>query len=448
MDKFSAIFKAYDVRGVYPDQLDEAMSHRIGEAYAAVRQPKKVAVGQDVRSSGAGLKKELISALVAAGVDVVDIGIITTDQLYFAVGNYKLDGGVSVTASHNPGEYNGFKFADTDGAPMLTEDLGAMRDWAASGNKVVPSATKGNVSELNLIDDYVAHVLSYIDAKQIKPLRLVVNANFGAVGRGVDKIASHLGLELERLNWQENGTFPKGPPNPLLPESRRETVAAIKSSKPDFGVAWDADADRVFFFTGEGEFIPSCYIIALLAPEFLKKQPGAKIVHDVTLRWVVDDAIIAAGGQPVVNRVGHTFIKGRMRQEDAPFSAESSGHYYFRESFYADNGLVPFLMILEMVSKTGKTLSELVAPLRSRYSMIDEINFKVEDPAGAIALIEKTLGSEGEISRIDGITIEAKQWRVNLRPSNTEPLIRLNAEAHDQKTLDEVVKRVLDLINT
>ncbi len=446
VNNFQTIFKAYDVRGTYPAQVNEKVARRIGEAYAAVRKPKKVAVGRDVRASGAKLKAELIAALLDAGVDVVDIGVITTDQLYFTVGNYGYDGGISVTASHNPGEYNGFKFSEKGGSPIGSEDLIALRDWAASDKKGLSG--KGNLSELEIIDDYVDHLLSYVDAKTIKPLRIVANANFGAVGRGMDKVAAKLGLKLERLNWQEDGTFPKGPPNPLLPENRQETIAVVKKVKPDLGVAWDADADRVFFFTGGGEFIPSCYALSLLAKEFLKKRLGSKIVHDVTLRWVVDDAITAAGGRPVLNRVGHSFIKARMRQEKSPFAGESSGHYYFQKSFYADNGIVPLLMIVEMLSRTGKSLEELVAPLQSRYFMIDETNFKAENPSVTIARIEEALGSEGQVDKTDGVTIEAKDWRVNLRPSNTEPLIRLNAEARSQKALDKIVQEVIDLINT
>jgi len=445
--KYSAIFKAYDVRGIYPDQLDEATARRIGEAYVAVRKPKIIAVGQDVRNSGEKLKKELISALLSGGVDVVDVGIITTDQLYFAVGQYNFDGGISVTASHNPAEYNGFKFSDTSGAPITSQSLEALRDWAASDNKL-PAGPAGSLSTKEILEDYIDHVMTYVDGVNIKPLKIVVNANFGAVGRGVDKIAQRLNLSLTRLNWLQDGSFPKGPPNPLLPESRKETISLIKSSKPDLGVAWDADADRVFFYTGEGQFVPSCYVIALLAQEFLKKQPGAKIVHDITLRWLADDVIVAAGGQPILNRVGHTFIKTRMRKEDAPFAAESSGHYYFRKSFYADNGIVPLLMLLEIISRTGKSLSELITPFIGRYFMIDEINFRVNAPSDTIRKLENELGKDGKVDKTDGVTIESEHWRINLRPSNTEPLIRLNAEAHNQKGLDKIVDRVTSLINT
>lgn len=446
-EKFDQIFKAYDVRGIYPDQIDEPAVRRVGQAYAAVGNLKTVAVGRDARNSGERLKKELIAGLVEAGVNVADIGIITTDQLYFTVGNYGFDGGISVTASHNPGEYNGLKFSEAGGAPIGSETLEQIRDWAAS-EKQLPAGETGQIQEKEILDDYVDHVLAYIDQSKVKTLKVVANANFGAVGHGVDIIAEKIALQLERLNWQEDGSFPKGPPNPLLPENRDETIAKIKESKPDLGVAWDADADRVFFFTDDGTFVPSAFIIALLAPLFLKRYPSSKIVHDLTTSWVIDDAIKAAGGVPILNRTGHTFIKARMRQEDAPFAGESSGHYYFRDSFYADNGIVPFLMVLQLVSESGKSLKELVQPLMDEYKLSGEINFEVESPAGAVKKVEEKFGKMGKVDKTDGLVVETDKWRFSVRPSNTEPLFRLNAEARDQKTLDKLVSDISALINT
>lgn len=447
MDNLASIFKAYDVRGIYPGQINEAAVKRIGEAYSNVRKPKRVAIGRDVRDSGKNLKNELIESLLNAGIDVVDIGIITTDQLYFAVGKYGYDGGVSVTASHNPGEYNGLKFAEAGGAPIGSEELTAIRDWAASDAKAAPAPAGGQLSSQDVLEEYVSHVLGYIDTSSIKPLKVVANANFGAVGAGIDMIADKLKLRLERLNWQRDGSFPKGPPNPLLPENRDETIALIKSSRADMGVAWDADADRVFLFTGSGVFVPSCYILALLAPEFLKKYPGSKIVHDVTTAWVIDDATTKAGGVPITNRTGHTFMKARMRQEAAPFAGESSGHYYFRDSFSADNGLVPLLMILQMISQTGKTLEELVKPLMDAYKVSGEINFSVDNPAKAIEKIEASYSQQGKVDKTDGLVVESDKWRFSVRSSNTEPLFRLNAEAHSQAEVDQLVKQISSLIN-
>jgi phosphomannomutase len=446
MSDINAIFKAYDIRGIFPNQLNTQTAELVGKAYAATKNPKTVAVGQDVRASGKELKKALVKGLLDSGVDVVDIGVITTDQLYFAVGNYGYDGGISVTASHNPKEYNGFKFSERGGAPITSEDLENIKQWIISKSDEAGSKQKGHLSSRPILDDYVESVLSYINSPAIKPMKIVANANFGAVGRGVDKIAERLNLTLDRLNWKEDGTFPKGPPNPLLPESRDETIQQIKASRPDFGVAWDADADRCFFFTGEGEFIPSCYIVALLAVEFLKKNPGAKIIHDLTTAWVVDDLVRDAGGESIANRTGHTFIKGRMRRENAIFAGESSGHFYFKNSFYADNGIVPFLMILEMISETGKSLEQLVRPLMDKYKVSGEMNFKVENPKEIIREIENSLGREGKIDKTDGLVVESDRWRFSVRPSNTEPLFRLNAESRSQAELNKIIERITEFI--
>jgi len=441
------IFKAYDVRGLYPSQLNVQVVARIGEAYAAIQKPKQVAVGCDVRTSGNELKEALIQSLLSAGVDVVDIGTITTDQLYFTVGHYGYDGGISVTASHNPGEYNGLKFSESGGAPIASETLLSIRDRARSNDQPMVGS-RGRLSKKEILEDYINHVLTYVDYGSIKPLHIVANANFGAVGRGLDKIAGKLNLKLDRLNWQQDGSFPKGPPNPLLPENRNETVELIKAVQPDFGVAWDADADRVFFFSGDGEFIPSCYIIAILSQSFLKSNPGEKIVHDLTTAWVIDDSINKAGGVSISNRTGHTFIKARMRREDAIFGGESSGHYYFRDSFYADNGIVPFLMVLELISKSGKTLQGIVKPLMDRYKVSGEINFTVPEPAKAISVVEQRFGGQGKIDKTDGLVVDSGTWRFSVRASNTEPLFRLNAEARDQQTLNKLIKEITALINT
>lgn len=447
MSKIAEIFKAYDVRGIYPDQFNGQIAERLGLAYAAVKKPKKLAVGGDVRTSTAELKQALIKGLVAGGVEVVDIGTVTTDQLYFAVGQYGFDGGISVTASHNPGQYNGLKFAEYGAAPITTAGLLALCDWATSP-KQLPAVGEGQVSNQEILDDYIKHVLAYIDLASVKAFKVVANANFGAVGRSVDKIGEKLNLKLERLNWQEDGSFPKGPPNPLLPENRDETIDLIKKTSPELGVAWDADADRVFFFTGEGEFIHSCYIIALLAPEFLRRFPGAKIIHDIATSWVIDRAVEQAGGTSITNRTGHTFIKARMRQEDAPFAGESSGHYYFRDSFYADNGIAPFLMILQIMTKTGKSLKQLVDPLMEQYKVSGEINFKVKYPQKKMAALEKQFGKEGEVNKMDGLVVESKDWRFSARVSNTEPLMRLNAEATSADKLNDIVAKLTKVINS
>lgn len=444
MINLDTVFKAYDIRGIYPSQLNEEFAIRVGEAFAAAQKPKIVAVGRDVRTSGESLKKALIDGLLSAGIDVVDIGVITTDQLYFTVGHYGYDGGISVTASHNPAEYNGFKFSVKGGAPPSPEDLAELRNQAEITQE--KAEIFGSLSHRDILKDYVKHVLGFINTNNIKPLNIVANANFGAVGRGVDLITDELGLKLSRLNWTEDGTFPKGPPNPLLPENRDETIELIKHERPDFGVAWDADADRVFFFTGTGQFIPSCYIVALLAREFLKTKPGSKIIYDLTTAWVIKDAIKNSGGIPVANRTGHTFIKRRMREEKAIFAGESSGHFYFQENFYADNGLVPFLTIIELTSRTGKSLDELVKPLMNAYKVSGEINFEVQDTESSIKRIEDKFASMGQADKTDGLVIEAPEWRFSLRPSNTEPLLRLNAESRNKKILDQLLSELTELI--
>lgn len=440
------IFKAYDIRGIFPSEINKKAAQKIGKAYARVCKPEIVAVGQDVRASGRELKEALVSSLVQSGINVVDLGIITTDQLYFAVGHYGYDGGISVTASHNPGEYNGFKFVERGGAPIASSTLADLKKEVSSG-RITTNATTGKLLSRQILDDYVKFVLSCVDTPKIRPMKVAANANFGAVGRSVDKLAAKLGLSIERLNWQEDGTFPKGPPNPLYYENRVETGSVVRSAKAAFGVAWDADADRCFFFTESGKFIPSCYIVALLAAEILKNHPGATIVHDLTNTWVVDDSVQSAAGEAIACRTGHTFIKACMRQNDAIFAGESSGHFYFKQSFSADNGIIPFLMILRLVSISGKSLGQLVRPLMEKVKVSDEINFTVSDVVNTLAKLEDFAGTEDNIDKTDGLIVEAKDYRFSVRPSNTEPLLRLNAEAKTQDMLDKVIAKLTNTIN-
>lgn len=445
MNKLESIFKAYDVRGIYPEQIDAQVAERIGQAYAAVQKPRKVAVGRDVRASGEELKRALIKGLLGSGIDVVDIGVITTDQLYFAVGNYGFDGGLSVTASHNPSEYNGIKFIGPGGQALSSKELLRLRDATISCKKI-SQKKKGILTKQVILPEYIDHVMTYINKSEIKPLHVVANANFGAVSKIIDIVAQELDLMLDKLNWRFDGSFPKGTPNPMLQENRQQTVRLIKKTKPDFGVAWDADADRCFFFTGSGVFVPSCFIISLLATKFLSKHPGSSIVHDMSVNWVIDDTIRAANGKPVSSAVGHTFIKAKMREVDAPFAAESSGHYLFKNSYYADNGVVPFLLILQLVSTTKKSLEELVKPLMLNYFVSGEINFQVGDTAKTLGRIEKEFGLLGTINKIDGLAIENSDWRFTVRTSNTEPLLRLNAESKDQAKLAKLVEDVTGVI--
>lgn len=434
------IFKAYDIRGLCPDELDETTALRVGEAIAAVLGPKMVAVGRDVRLSGPSLEEALIRGLTSSGVNVVRLGVITTDQLYYAVGSSGYDAGVTVSASHNPAEYNGFKMIKRGAAPMSSADLAAVRDWA-TGDAPAPSGS-GEVTDRDVTESYLGHVLSFVDIARIKELRVVANANFGAVGPLADRLAARLGLSLERLNWERDGSFPKGPPNPLLPTNRTETTQAVKAASADLGVGWDADADRCFFFTGSGRFIPGCFITALLARRILESHPGEPIIYDLTHIWAVEDAVRGAGGVPVMDRVGHTFIKARMRAENAPFAGESSGHYYFRDNFSADNGLIPFLMVCELMGKSGGSLDELMEPYFSRYFVSDELNYPAADAAAVMQKLRERY-ADGDLSQLDGLSVEYETWRFNARPSNTEPLLRLNVESRTSE--QELAKRIGEL---
>lgn len=322
---------------------------------------------------------------------------------------------------------------------MTSADLAAVRDWAI-GDVQAPSGS-GRVTVRETAESYLDHVLSFVDPARIKELRVVANANFGAVGPLADRLAERLGLHLKRLNWEPDGRFPKGPPNPLLSANRAETIQAVKAGSADLGVGWDADADRCFFFTASGRFVPGCFITALLARRILEDHPGEPIIYDLTHVWAVEDAVKEAGGVPVMDRVGHTFIKARMRARAAPFAGESSGHYYFRDNFSADNGLIPFLLVCELIGKSGKSLDELLEPYFSRYFVSDELNYPAADAAGAMQKLREHY-ADGEQSGLDGLSVQYETWRFNVRPSNTEPLLRLNVEsrASEQEMLDRVAE--------
>lgn len=443
----SKIFKAYDVRGVVPDQFDEEAAERIGRAYAAVVKPKRVVVGRDVRTHSPALAAALTKGLMSAGVDVVDIGVISTDMLYFAVATGGDDGGLMISASHNPREYNGIKMVRA-GARAISSDTGlfAIRD-VALGELPLPAATPGTVTSREIVVDYLNHVASLVNRTALKPLRVLANGNFGMAGTFVQQLVSeqYLPLQLTVINGEPDGTFPKGRPDPLIPENREEMVAALKAGSYDFGVAWDADADRCFFFTGTGEFIEGYYITALLARALLEKFPQQKIICDPRTFWAVRDITAAAGGTFLLNKCGHSFIKDRMRAEDALFAGENSAHYYFRDNFYVDNGLIPFLLIAELVSTSGKSLAELVAPLQEKYVVSGEINSTVSDSASVLARVRAAFPA-GEADEIDGLSLSFPQWRFNLRSSNTEPLLRLNVEATNRAIMEKQRDAVLALI--
>ncbi len=445
------IFRAYDIRGVYPNDLDEEAYYRIAKAYTYLFHPQTVVVGRDARVTSAQLAESLISGFVDAGVDVIDIGGITTDMLYFAVGAYDYSGGIVVSASHNPKQYNGAKMV-REKAAAISSDTGLfdIRDALKAGkDKEITSQKKGTVKEKDVLDDYLKHVLSFIDTSVIKPFTFVGNANFGYVCFPASALVKQLGLNLIPLNFVPDGTFPKGPPDPMLPENRIETERLTKSSGASFGVAWDADADRCMFVDETGKFISGAYITALLADILLTKFGNDnRIIFDPRVIWPALKVCEEHGAQAIISKGGHAFMKERMRKENAIFAGEMSGHYYFRENFFADNGTIPFLLMLEHLSLTGKALSEVMRPLMEGHFMSGELNYRVKDIQKVIADVKQKFAKDGQEDFTDGYSLESTDWRFNIRPSNTEPLLRLNIEARQPGLVEKIKGEVEAIINS
>ncbi len=436
------IFRAYDIRGIYPTEIDEETVRAIAKGYTAVFTPDEVAVGMDARLSSPALKQSLVESLLDSGVDVVDIGQATTDMLYFAVGRYDYSGGIIVSASHNPREYNGLKMV-REKVTAISSDTGLfeIRDLLKSGS---PPETKGErrgtFRKQEILDDYAEHVLSFIDAGAIRPFSFVANANFGFVGAPVRRIAEHLPLEITPLNFEPDGSFPKGRPDPLIEENRVETKRLIRDSGVDFGVAWDADADRIFFFDETGRFISGAYTTALLAAIMLEKHGSDnKIILDPRITWPILRTVHEMGGRSIISKCGHTFIKDRMRSENALFAGEMSAHYYFRDNYYADNGIIPLVLLLEYMSKRGVTFSEMIDPFMENHVLSGEINFRVHGTGEIIERVRERFRDEGSEDFTDGYSVESDDWRFNVRPSNTEPLLRLNVEAREQRHIDMII---------
>jgi phosphomannomutase len=444
-------FRAYDIRGVYPTDLDEEAYNRIARAYTYLFHPKVMVVGRDARVSSPQLAESLIAGFLDVGVDVIDIGGITTDMLYFAVGAYDYSGGIVVSASHNPKEYNGLKMVK-EKAAAISSDTGLfeIRDLLKAGkDKEVKSDSKGKVKERDVLDDYLKHVLSFIDTSVIKPFKFVGNANFGYVCYGATAIVKQLGLNLLPLNFVPDGTFPKGPPDPMLPENRIETERLVRSSGASFGVAWDADADRCMFFDEGGSFISGAYITALLADILLSKQGSDnKIIFDPRVIWPVQKVCAQRGATPVISKGGHAFMKERMRHENAIFAGEMSGHYYFRENFFADNGMIPFLLVIEHLSKTGQPFSEVMKPYTEGHYMSGELNYRVKDIQQVIGEVKTRFGKQGTEDYTDGYSLETSDWRFNIRPSNTEPLLRLNIEARKPGLVEKIRAEIQPIIGS
>jgi phosphomannomutase len=439
------VFKAYDVRGLYGSELDEEGARAIGRAFVEVFGPKRIAVGHDMRLSSPSMAEATIAGAAEAGADVLELGLVGTEMVYFAVGELGLDGGIAVTASHNPKEYTGLKIVREGALPVGGESgLLEIRDRAAAGNG---TRANGTVEPYDIWPGFVERVLSFVDVDAVKPLKVVIDAANGMAGAMLPPVLEHLPqLEVVRCYFEPDGTFPNHEPNPLLPENREFIVAKTLEEQADFGVAFDGDADRCFFVDDSGEFVPGDFATALFAESVLAKEPGAKIIYDVRASWAVPQTIEAAGGVPLINRVGHAFIKHRMREEHAAFGGEVSGHYYFRDFSQADSGVVPFLLMLELLSKRGQKLSEILRPFRERFFITGELNTPVEDVDATLRALEERFGAEGRITHLDGLSVDADDWHFNVRPSNTEPLLRLNLEALDPELMERKRDEVLAVI--
>jgi phosphomannomutase len=442
------VFKAYDVRGIYPTEIDEQGAYAIGRAFVEEFEPKRIAIGRDMRMSGPQMVAALTEGATDGGAEVLDIGQIGTEMLYFAVGSLELDGGITCTASHNPKEYTGFKIVRAGALPVGGDSgLPQVRDRALAGFGEI--ARKGSVEKKDIWPAFVERVLSFIDPGAVKPLRVVVDAANGMGGRMLEPILERLPqIDALRYYFEPDGSFPNHEPNPLLPENREFIVAKVKEEKADLGIAFDGDADRCFFVDERGEFVPGDFVTALFAETFLKKEPRAKIIYDVRASWAVPYTIEQAGGTALMNRVGHAFIKHRMRETGAIFAGEVSGHYYFRDFSKADSGIIPCLLMLEYVSKTGKPLSETLRPYREHYFITGELNTRVLDVAAKMEELEQHFSAQGKVTHLDGLSIDADGWHFNVRPSNTEPLLRLNLEALSPELMEEKRDEVLAIIRS
>jgi len=441
------VFKAYDVRGIYPTELDEEGAFAIGRAYVEQFEPRRIAVGRDMRLSSPTMAAETIRGASEGGADVLDLGMVGTEMVYFAVGELGLDGGIEVTASHNPKEYTGMKIVRRGALPVGGDSgLLEIRDRAVAA--FGESTRRGDVSEHDIWPAYVDRVLSFLDVSSVKPLRVVIDSANGMAGVMLPPVLERLPIAAVPYFFEPDGSFPNHEPNPLLPENREFIVAKTREEGADLGVAFDGDADRCFFVDDTGEFVPGDFVTTLLAESVLDKEPGGKVIYDLRASWAVPETVERAGGVPLINRVGHAFIKRRMRQESAVFGGEVSGHYYFRDFSQADSGVVPFLLMLEVVSRSGKKLSELLRPLRERYFITGELNTPVPDVAVKLQELKERFGPEGTVSHLDGISVDAGDWHMNVRPSNTEPLLRLNLEARSEELMERKRDEVLSVIRS
>jgi phosphomannomutase len=441
-------FKAYDLRGRIPDDLNDEVAYRVGRGYAQFLSPRRVIVGRDIRLSSAGLTDALCRGIADGGADIDDIGVCGTEGVYFATFDGDYDGGIMVTASHNPSDYNGMKFVRQQSKPISGDN--GLKDIQANANAAAfpAAARRGERRSVDTNVSYIQHLLSYVDLKKLKPLKIVVNAGNGGAGLVIDQLQAHLPFEFVKVNHEPDGHFPNGIPNPMLEDNRAPTIEAIRRSGADFGIAWDGDFDRCFLFDENGAFIEGYYIVGLLASVLLRGEPGGRIVHDPRLTWNTVEVVEACGGSAILSKSGHAFMKQRMREVDGVYGGEMSAHHYFRRFAYCDSGMIPWLIVAQRLSESGQRLSQLVGERMSKFPVSGELNYRVPDAAGASAAIESRYARAAlALDRTDGLSCEFPTWRFNLRSSNTEPLLRLNVEARGSVALlREKTEELLDML--
>lgn len=429
-------FKAYDLRGRIPDDLNDEVAYRVGRGYAKFLSPRRIVVGRDIRLSSAALTDALCRGLADSGVDIDDIGICGTEGVYFATFDGGYDGGIMVTASHNPSDYNGMKFVRQQSRPISGDN--GLKDIQAHANSAdfPATTTRGERRSIDTNAAYIGHLLSYVDLAKLKPLKIVVNAGNGGAGLVIDLLQEHLPFEFVKVHHEPDGRFPNGIPNPMLEDNRAPTIEAIRRSGADFGIAWDGDFDRCFLFDERGQFIEGYYIVGLLASVLLRGEPGGRIVHDPRLTWNTVEVVEASGGSTVLSKSGHAFIKQRMREVDGLYGGEMSAHHYFRRFAYCDSGMIPWLIVAQLLCESGKHLSQLVGERMSMFPVSGELNYRVPDAKSASAAVEERYARAAlKVDRTDGLSCEFADWRFNLRSSNTEPLLRLNVEARGSVAL-------------
>lgn len=443
-------FKAYDIRGVIPDEINEELAYRVGRAYAELYHPKTMCVGYDVRKSSPDFCKAVCDGLTDGGVHVYNIGLCGTEMVYFTTFYYKLDGGIMITASHNPSNCNGLKIVREEGKPVSSDTgLKEVEKLAFSGDfgEIVH---KGTVEKKDILDDYVQHLLSYVDVSRMKPLHIVVNAGNGCANVVFSRLKEHLPIHFTEMLMQPDGNFPNGVPNPMLPENRQEVIKKVLEVKADMGIAWDGDFDRCFFFDENGKFIEGYYMVGLLATYFLKKHPGETIIHDPRLYWNTQKIVAECGGKAVESKGGHAFMKETMRRVHGIYGAEMSAHHFFRDFSYCDSGMIPWLIVAQLVSETGISLADMVSHMEEEFPCSGEINLPASDTKKVLAAVRDKYAKDAvSVDTIDGIGINFENWRFNLRPSNTEPLIRFNLETRgDRKLMEEKRDEIVAFVKT